>query len=145
MTIVKVNHYHKEEMNMERFKQQGVFSWCELMTTDVAAAKAFYTKLFGWEVEDMSMPGMAYTEVKAGGNRIGGIMAIPKEAQGMHPMWGAYVTVDDVDLTARTAEQLGARLLVPPQDIPNVGRFCVIQDPQGAVINAITYRGEYTK
>jgi hypothetical protein len=61
------------------------------------------------------------------------------EYQGMPPMWGAYVTVDDVDLTARTAEQLGARLLVPPTDIPNVGRFCVIQDPQGAVINAITY------
>lgn len=130
---------------MERFRQHGAFSWCELMTTDVAAAKAFYAKLFGWEVEDMFMPGMAYTEVKAGGNRIGGIMAIPKESPGMHPMWGAYVTVDDVDLTARTAEQLGARLLVPPQDIPNVGRFCVIQDPQGAVINAITYRGEYTK
>jgi predicted enzyme related to lactoylglutathione lyase len=58
----------------------------------------------------------------------------------MPPMWGAYVTVDNVDLTAKTAEQLGAKLLVPPTDIPNVGRFCVIQDPQGAVINAITYK-----
>jgi predicted enzyme related to lactoylglutathione lyase len=66
-------------------------------------------------------------------------MTIPKEAQGTPPMWGTYVTVDDVDLTARTAEQLGAKILVPPMDIPTVGRFCVIQDPQGAVINAITY------
>ena len=53
-------------------------------------------------------------------------------------MWGAYVTVDDADATAKTAENLGAKLLLPPTDIPKVGRFCVIQDPQGAVINAIT-------
>jgi uncharacterized protein len=124
----------------EQFKQHGAFSWCELMTTDVDAAKTFYTKLFGWDSEAMSMPGMTYTVVKAGGKGIGGIMTIPKEAQGVPPMWSAYVTVDDVDLTARTAEQLGARILVPPTDIPTVGRFCVIQDPQGAVINAITYK-----
>lgn len=123
----------------EQFKQHGAFSWCELMTTEVEAAKAFYAKLFGWDMEDMSMQGMTYTVVKAGGKEIGGIMATPKEAQGVPPMWGTYVTVNDVDVTAKTAEQLGARLLVPPRDIPNVGRFCVIQDPQGAVINAITY------
>ena len=123
----------------EQFKQHGEFSWCELLTTDVEAAKVFYAKLFGWDTEDMSMPGMTYTVVKAGNKGIGGIMTVPKEAQGMPPMWGAYVTVDDVDLTAKTAVQLGAKLLVPPTDIPTVGRFCVIQDPQGAVINAITY------
>jgi predicted enzyme related to lactoylglutathione lyase len=50
------------------------------------------------------------------------------------------VTVDDVDATARTALQLGGKVLMGPQDIPNVGRFCVIQDPQGAVISAITYK-----
>ena len=94
----------------EQFTQHGAFSWCELMTTDVNAAKAFYTQLFGWDTEEMSMPGMTYTVIKAGDKGIGGIMAVPKEAQGM-----------------------------PPQDIPNVGRFCVIQDPQGAVISAITY------
>lgn len=123
----------------EQFKQNGAFSWCELMTTDVDAAKAFYTKLFGWDTEDMSMPGMTYTVVKAGGKGIGGIMSIPQEAQGMPPKWGTYVTVDDVDETARTAEQLGAKLCMPPRDIPDVGRFCVIQDPQGAVICAISY------
>lgn len=124
----------------EQFKQHGAFSWCELMTTDVEAAKAFYSKLFGWEAEDMPMPGMAYTVVKAGGNEIGGIMPIPEEAKGMPPSWGVYVTVDDVDLTAKTAAQLGAKLCVPPRDIPGVGRFCVIQDPQGATINVITYK-----
>lgn len=124
----------------ERFKQHGAFSRCELMTADVDAAKAFYTKLFGWDAEAMAMPGMTYTVIKAAGEGIGGIMPIPQDAQGMPPHWGTYVTVDDVDATARTAEELGARLLVAPQNIPNVGRFCVIQDPQGAVISAITYK-----
>lgn len=126
-------------MNDDQYKQHGAFSWCELMTPDVEAAKAFYTKLFGWDTEEMKMPEMTYTVVKAGGNMVGGIMQIPKDAQGMPASWGAYVTVDDVDLTAKTAEQLGAKLCVPPRDIPNVGRFCVIQDPQGAYLNIITY------
>lgn len=124
----------------EPFKQHGAFSWCELMTSDAEAAKSFYTKLFGWQMEDMKTPGMTYTVIKVAGNGIGGIMAIPKDAQGMPPAWGTYVTVDDVDTTAKAAEQLGAKLCVPPTDIPDVGRFCVIQDPQGATINAITYK-----
>lgn len=127
----------------EQFKQHGAFSWCELVTTDAEAAKSFYAKLFGWNIEDMSMPEMSYAVIEPRGQKskgIGGIMSMPKDAPpGMPPMWGIYVTVDDVDATARTAEQLGAKLLVPPQDIPKVGRFCVIRDPQGAVINAITY------
>jgi predicted enzyme related to lactoylglutathione lyase len=55
------------------------------------------------------------------------------------PHWGVYITVDDVDATAAKAQQLGATTIVPPTDIPNVGRFCTFQDPQGAVISAITY------
>lgn len=123
----------------EQFKQHGAFSWNELMTADVEAAKAFYTRLFGWSTRDMTMPGMTYTVIKSGSKDIGGIMPMPPDAKGMPPMWGAYVTVDDVDATARTAEQLGARILVTPRDIPDVGRFCVIQDPQGAALSAITY------
>jgi predicted enzyme related to lactoylglutathione lyase len=121
------------------FKQQGAFSWCELMTTDPAAAKDFYVRLFGWELEEMSMEGMTYTVVKAGGEAVGGIMAMPAEAQGIPPHWGSYVTVADVDATARKAQELGGKVLVPPLDIPGVGRFSVLQDPQGAVISAITY------
>ena len=85
------------------------------------------------------MEGMEYTLVKVGDTEVGGIMATPPEAQGMPPMWGVYVTVDDVDATAKLVEELGGTILMPPMDIPNVGRFCVIQDPQGAVISAITF------
>lgn len=120
--------------------KHGAFSWCELMTSDVEAAKAFYGKLFGWQTEDMPMPGMNYTVINVAGKGVGGIMTTPPGAQGMPPMWGVYVTVDDVDATARLTVELGGKVLVEPTDIPKVGRFCVIQDPQGASIAAITYK-----
>jgi predicted enzyme related to lactoylglutathione lyase len=124
----------------ETFKTHGAFSWCELMTTDAGAAKNFYTKLFGWTTEEMSVTaGMTYTVVKVAGNGIGGIMSMPQDAQGMPPHWNSYVTVDDVDAVAKSAQELGGKVLMGPHDIPTVGRFCVIQDPQGAVISAITY------
>ncbi len=121
------------------FKLQGAFSWFELMTTDVASAKNFYSDLFGWKMEDMSMGDMDYTVVKVGEDGQGGIMQTPPQAEGTPPNWGVYVTVDDVDATAGKVEELGGKILVPPTDIPTVGRFCVLQDPQGAVISAITY------
>lgn len=123
----------------ERFKQAGAFSWCELMTTDVAAAKAFYTQLLGWTIEDMPMQDMTYTVLKVGDEAVGGMMPMPPQAQGAPPHWGTYVTVADVDATAALAEALGGKLIVPPTDIPGVGRFSVLQDPQGAVLSVITY------
>jgi len=124
----------------EQLKKHGMVSWSELMTTDVEASKKFYAKLFGWITEDISTGEMPYTTIKADGKEIAGIMSMPPEAKGTPPSWGTYVTVDDVDSTAKLAEELGANILMPPRDIPDVGRFCVIQDPQGAVISAITYK-----
>ncbi len=121
------------------FETPGAFSWSELMTGDPAAAKGFYGALFGWEFQDMAMGEMAYTVVKAGGEDAGGLMCTPPEAGGAPPRWGVYVTVADADATARRAVELGGTVLVPPKDIPDVGRFCVLQDPQGAAISAIAY------
>ena len=112
------------------FKQHGAFSWFELMTTDIDGAKEFYSNLFGWATENMPMGDMNYTIVKVGEEGLGGIMSIPTQAEGAPPNWGVYVTVEDVDATARNSEELGGKILVPPTDIPNVGRFCVMQDPQ---------------
>ena len=119
--------------------KHGAFSWMELMTTDVKSAKEFYVKLFGWETEDYPMEGMDYTVIKTSGEDTGGIMSMPPEMAGMPPMWGIYVTVDDVDSTAAKVVELGGTIIRPPSDIPNVGRFCVLSDPQGGVITAITY------
>lgn len=127
-------------MDEEYMSRKGVFSWAELMTTDTKAAAEFYKKLFGWETEDMSMPGMAYTVVKTGGEGIGGIMQMPEQPEGMHPAWAVYVTVENVDESAKEAERLGGKIHEPPTDIPDVGRFAVIQDPQGAFINIIAYK-----
>jgi predicted enzyme related to lactoylglutathione lyase len=69
----------------------------------------------------------------------GGLMPIPSHAKGMPPAWFPYVTVDNVEATAKQAVQLGGKVLVEPKDIPEVGRFAVIQDPQGAAISIITY------
>jgi len=127
-------------MMSENLMKQGAFSWNELMTTDVAAARQFYGALFGWETEDAPGEGMQYVMVKVNGEAVGGMMAVPPECAGMLPAWGVYVTVDDVDATARQVETLGGKLLRPPEDIPDIGRFCVLQDPQGATLCAITYQ-----
>lgn len=125
----------------EKLLKHGVFSWFELMTSDVEGAKDFYSSLFGWTTEAMEMEnGMTYNVVKAAGEEAGGIMAAPREAGSMPPAWGIYVTVKDVDETASKVQDLGGKVLMGPQDIPEVGRFCVIMDPQGAVISAITYK-----
>jgi len=120
-------------------KQVGAFSWNELMTTDVQGAKAFYGELLGWGMQDIKPGDMDYTMVKLGDREIGGIMAIPEEAAGMPPRWGAYVTVADVDALLPRVAQLGGKIIVPPHDIPDVGRFAVIQDPQGAMLSIISY------
>ena len=124
---------------MDPFQTPGAFSWCELMTTDPAAATEFYTTLFGWTVEPMNM-GMPYNVLKVGESAIGGIMGMPPGAPpGMPPMWAAYVTVTDVDALVGKVQGLGGKVMMPPADIPNVGRFAVIQDPQGAMLNVIAY------
>jgi uncharacterized protein len=122
----------------DRFKEQGAFSWFELRTTDVKAAEEFYTRLFGWSTEPWT--GVEkYTLIKVDGKEVGGIIASSSGEAPAKSRWGIYVTVIDVDETAKKAIQLGGKLLLEPTDIPRVGRFCVIQDPQGAVITAITY------
>ena len=124
---------------MDAFQTPGAFSWCELMTTDPAAATAFYSQLFGRKIEAMNM-GMPYNVVKVGAAAIGGIMGMPPGAPpGMPPTWLPYVTVADVDALVEKVASLGGKVHMPPTDIPSVGRFAVIADPQGASINVITY------
>jgi len=126
----------------EKLLRHGRFSWNELMTTDVEGAKVFYAKLFGWQYEAFPMDEKTYHVIRSGDDETGGIMEMPPPAEGHPPAWGAYVTVDDVDETARRAEELGGKIHLPPTDIPKVGRFAVIQDPQGAFISIITYKME---
>lgn len=130
-------------MEQQAMKQHGAFSWNELMTSDVPGAKKFYGEMFGWEMRDLPMPEGSYTMFNTGGRDVGGMMALPADAKGALPIWGSYVTVDDVDQRVERAQQLGGKVIVPPQDIPDVGRFAVISDPQGAMLSLITYNENY--
>jgi predicted enzyme related to lactoylglutathione lyase len=116
---------------------QSSFVWYELMTSDVAAAKAFYTNVVGWSTQDMPMPGMTYTLLRSGDTQVGGMMPLPKEAcdAGMKPCWVSYLEADDVDGAAAKVQSLGGKIYRAPADIPNVGRFAVVADPQGASFN----------
>ena len=114
--------------------KQNSFVWYELMTSDVAAAKSFYGKVVGWNTEDVPMPNMTYTLLRMGDTQVGGLMALPAEASdaGMKPCWIGYVGVDDADSAAAKVKRLGGKIEKAPADIPNVGRFAVVSDPQGA-------------
>jgi predicted enzyme related to lactoylglutathione lyase len=125
---------------MEPFKTHGAFSWNELMTSDPQAAAKFYGELFGWTFDTMDSDKGAYRVIKVGGAGVGGIMKTPPNAGPMPPSWFGYVTVSDIDATAKRCTELGGKVLMPPTEIPKVGRFAVLQDPQGAVLNAITYQ-----
>ncbi|MGA7955649.1 MAG: VOC family protein, partial [Xanthobacteraceae bacterium] len=114
----------------------GRFVWYELLTTDMAAANAFYAKVVGWGTEDASMPGMAYTLFTVEGISVGGSMGLPADAKnaGVKPGWIGYVSVDDVDAASARVKQLGGVVHVPPTDIPNISRFSVVGDPQMATL-----------
>ena len=116
----------------------GAFSWTELTTCDTKDARKFYGKLLGWQFQDMDMGTGTYTVINVGGEGVGGITAVPPNAKGMAPAWGGYVTVDDVDAVVARVAGLGGRVLLAPTDIPTVGRFATIMDPQGATLSLIT-------
>ncbi len=123
----------------EVYKTAGAFSWTELMTNDPKAAQEFYGKLFGWKYDVMDMGQGDYCVAKVGDTAVGGIMGMPPDAKGMPTAWSAYVTVANADAAAEKCKSLGGKVLVGPMDVPTVGRFAVLQDPQGAVINVMAY------
>lgn len=117
--------------------EAGAFCWSELMTRDTAAATKFYTALFGWKTKVGGTTGMPYTHWQNDGADIGGMIAIMEEWGPMPPCWVNYVQVENCDETAAKATSLGGKACVPPTDIPNTGRFAMLQDPQGAMFSVI--------
>ena len=120
-------------------KTPGVFTWNELMTTDVAAAAAFYGALFGWTCDGMSMAGSSYVTAKVRGEDAAGIMGMPPGKEHLSPGWGAYVTVASIDETLTRVAQLGGKVLVGKTPIPGGHHFAVLLDPQGAALGVFEY------
>jgi predicted enzyme related to lactoylglutathione lyase len=113
--------------------EPGAFTWAELLTRDSKQAAAFYEKVLGHEV--VSVPGQPQTTLlKVGGHDVATAMDIRPEMGPLPPHWAVYFGADDVDATAEKAKSLGATVMAA-QDIPGIGRFAVVRDPQGAVFN----------
>jgi uncharacterized protein len=114
----------------------GSFVWYEHLTKDAKATIAFYSDVVGWKTQPFEQGGDYVMWVGSQGP-LGGVMKLPEEAarMGMPPHWMAHVQVDDVDATAARAKKLGGKVHKEPTDIPTVGRFAVIGDPQGASLS----------
>jgi uncharacterized protein len=121
----------------------GRFVWYVLMTTDMEAATAFYTKVVGWGARDASTLGRPFTVFTAGEAPISAVMGLPKSTGSMEarPGWIGYVNVDDVDAAADRTERLGGTVHTQPQDVLNVSRFAVVADPQMAILALFKLRG----
>ncbi len=113
----------------------GEFCWNELVTKDLKGAGKFYSQLFSWKAEKFPGEGVDYTLFKQGEKGIGGMMEC--QDKNVPPFWLAYVSVENVDASAKRVTQLGGKIVKAPFDVPTVGRLAIFQDPQGAAFAAI--------
>lgn len=111
----------------------GQFCWDELLTTDVVSARSFYQAVFGWSaIEQFSQTKGEYTLMRSGEYDVAGIM--PMSPQADHPpTWLMYLYAEDIDQRFSEAERLGAQVVIPPRNLDDASRFCVLVDPVGAV------------
>lgn len=110
----------------------GSMCWVELATNNTEKVGSFYAELFGWQPKVQDMGGTKYTVFMSDGAQAAGMMQMAQEWGNIPPHWMVYFSVAACDASAQKAASLGGQILVPPTDIPTVGRFSVLQDPQGA-------------
>ena len=123
---------------MSQADLRGKFVWHELMTPDAQAAADFYARVLPWTTEVSTVPG--YTLWMSGMAGVAGLMGQPQAVResGTPPSWLVYVAAPDVDATVEAAQRLGGKMLKSPTDIPGIGRFAVLSDPQGAAFAVFT-------
>ena len=113
----------------------GTLCWADLSTPDTKRASEFYSGLFGWQIAADPKDPSGYMHIKNGEHFIGGVPPAAHRQPGVPPHWMAYFQVDDVDVTANKAKEMGAQLYLAPMTMEGVGRMSVIADPQGAVFS----------
>lgn len=125
----------KQHPGLQLRDEDDTLCWCELLTPDTDAATAFYGGLLGWEAETSSTEGMRdYTSFRVGGGRpAAGMMAVTPEMGPIPTHWLDYFQTDDCAAKENKAVELGAKAIVPTTDIPHIGKFAILHDPQGAV------------
>ena len=117
--------------------EAGAMCWNELGTTDPARAGRFYEALLGWRAETRSIGATSYTTFTADGATRGGMTTIQPSAGLVPPHWLVYFAVRDCEGSAALCQSLGGSVRAPSADVPGVGRFAVLADPQGAVFAVI--------
>jgi predicted enzyme related to lactoylglutathione lyase len=122
--------------------KQGDFVWYELCTPAPAAAADFYAGVVGWSIRPSALPGIDYRLACLGERQLAGIMTLPAEQMPPRPVWFGYVAVEDVDTKAAQIAAAGGAVHKPAQDIPGIGRFAVVADPQGAIFMLFKGVGE---
>jgi len=110
------------------------FIWHELVTSDQNKSGIFFTELLGWTRTEVDAGKFGtYTLFQKDGRDVAGMMNHTPETPGKESFWHSYIKVDDVDLCAESASTLGGKVVVPPHDVPDVGRICIVEDPTGAI------------
>lgn len=117
----------------------GTPTWLDLGTTDLAAAKAFYEQLLGWDFADTGADFGHYQMISKDGGLVGGAMDVsgmscPDGGEPPASAWDVYLAVDDVDARLALAQENGARVLFPASDVPGAGRCATVADPAGAAV-----------
>jgi predicted enzyme related to lactoylglutathione lyase len=133
----------KKHIGAKILNEPGALCWSELATRDPKTAESFYTKLLGWTAKHGSADaGMEYTELSNQGQPGVGMLPMPAQVPASVPSyWMPYFQVVDCDASTAKAKELGASVMVPPQDIPKTGRFAVLKDPQGAMFAVFKFAG----
>ncbi|MDA1127827.1 MAG: VOC family protein [Chloroflexi bacterium] len=130
----------KEHIGSRVKGETGAIMWNELLTSDTEDATKFYSGLLG--LNSSKMPGpMDYTMLNVAETGVAGVMAITSEMGPVPPNWTVYFGVDNVDAAIKKAESLGGSIVVPAMDIPEIGRFAGLQDPQGAMFSVFQPAG----
>ncbi len=122
----------------------GTFCWADLGTTDADAAKAFYTKVFGWEAVDAPAGDAGtYTTFRLDGRDVAALYEMGEQERGrLPPHWSSYVSVEDVDAAVAKARELGGEVMAEPLDVMDAGRMAVLRDPTGALLHLWQARGQ---
>src|SRR5262245_57773774 len=119
----------RQEDLMADAASRGRFVWFDLMTSSPDEAVRCYTNVIGGGAAQWEGPA-PYTMWTNNSLPLGGVMKLPPQANG-NPHWLGYISSPDVDATVKQATNFGARVLIQPTDIPTVGRYAVMTDPQG--------------
>lgn len=120
----------------------GGFGWEELQSKDLKQAVPFYEKLLGWSSQVFPMEYENYHVFMLGKSGMGGAAAHQAKHTGDFCHWLCYIMVEDVDAAAAKVKQLGGSIVLPPHDIPDVGRSALIRDPEGSYLSIIRFTDE---